>query len=210
MDSQPLYCDDCDLEFSNLPSLRRHFLFKHIIVDMVPIGGKIEAEPEPEPAPVTKPKSRNLYVRGFDKGITDELLIEMFGQFGPITSATVRTYGITNESRGFGFVCFQNWKDAEKCIRESLLMTFRKKPAYVARLRVPADGPREDGAAESEVAQALRRKIEELQNGAVRGRLLTCIRRISEHQITKLIGDDQLFQRWVQLRGPEPERDPRS
>lgn len=77
--------------------------------------------------------SANLYVKNFpnkadrpnadsdsasDKSqgdFNDSDLVELFRQFGEILSATVMK-DEAGKSRGFGFVCFVNWQDAQKAL----------------------------------------------------------------------------------------------
>lgn len=77
--------------------------------------------------------STNLYVKNFpskadrqnadsDSGsdqstsdFNDSDLVELFRSFGEIVSATVMK-DEAGKSRGFGFVCFVNWKDAQKAL----------------------------------------------------------------------------------------------
>jgi len=57
-------------------------------------------------------KYTNFYVKHLDDDITSERLREVFSQFGEIVSAKVMTNPGTNTSRGFGFVCFKERRDA--------------------------------------------------------------------------------------------------
>ncbi|MCQ2818134.1 MAG: hypothetical protein MJ252_12785 [archaeon] len=72
----------------------------------------------------------NLFVKNLPKKITDQLLFDMFSQFGKVSSARVQTEGIMKEikdengevidkefiyeSKGIGFVLFKNPEDAAK------------------------------------------------------------------------------------------------
>ncbi|KAH0791547.1 Polyadenylate-binding protein [Histomonas meleagridis] len=84
-----------------------------------------------------KYKGRNLYVRGFDKQMTDDRLKEIFSEFGEIESYTIKRDESGN-SREFGFVCYKKAEDAAKCIKESVKLTYDGKPFYVAKV-MPRD-----------------------------------------------------------------------
>ena len=63
-------------------------------------------------------KRNNIYVKEIPKkNFTDKELIELFSKFGKINSAIVLK-DENGESKGFGFVCFENPEDAEKAKKE--------------------------------------------------------------------------------------------
>ena len=63
-------------------------------------------------------KKNNIYVKEIPKkNFTDKELIELFSKFGKINSAIVLK-DEKGESKGFGFVCFENPEDAEKAKNE--------------------------------------------------------------------------------------------
>ena len=63
-------------------------------------------------------KRNNIYVKEIPKkNFTDKELIELFSKFGKINSAIVLK-DENGESKGFGFVCFENPEDAEKAKNE--------------------------------------------------------------------------------------------
>ena len=78
----------------------------------------------------TKYQGCNLVVKNINKDITDQLLFEIFKQFGNIKSARIATEGVFKEikneqgllldkefvyeSKGYGFVLFKNAEDANK------------------------------------------------------------------------------------------------
>ena len=63
-------------------------------------------------------KRNNIYVKEIPKkNFTDKELIELFSKFGKINSAIVLK-DEKGESKGFGFVCFENPEDAEKAKNE--------------------------------------------------------------------------------------------
>lgn len=57
----------------------------------------------------------NVYVKNFDEEYNDETLKELFAEYGPIKSAKVMTND-EGKSLGFGFVSFENPKDAESAV----------------------------------------------------------------------------------------------
>ena len=63
-------------------------------------------------------KRNNIYVKEIPKkNFSDKELIELFSKFGKINSAIVLK-DENGESKGFGFVCFENPEDAEKAKNE--------------------------------------------------------------------------------------------
>ena len=63
-------------------------------------------------------KRNNIYVKEIPKkNFTDKELIELLSKFGKINSAIVLK-DENGESKGFGFVCFENPEDAEKAKNE--------------------------------------------------------------------------------------------
>ncbi|XP_068651962.1 polyadenylate-binding protein 2 [Aristolochia californica] len=61
------------------------------------------------------PKFTNLYVKNLSESTTDEDLKKIFASYGPITSAVVMRDANGN-SRGFGFVNYQNPEDAASAV----------------------------------------------------------------------------------------------
>jgi RNA recognition motif-containing protein len=59
-----------------------------------------------------------LFVGGLSWDTTSERLRAAFARFGPIVEATVIPDRETGRSRGFGFVTFENPKDAEEAIKQ--------------------------------------------------------------------------------------------
>ncbi|KAF1802830.1 hypothetical protein V8B55DRAFT_1483511 [Mucor lusitanicus] len=78
-------------------------------------------------------KFTNVYVKNLDESVKDDKLSEMFGKYGPITSAIVQVDEEGN-SKGFGFVNFENHEDAQKAV-DALNETEQAdgKTLYVAR-----------------------------------------------------------------------------
>jgi RNA recognition motif-containing protein len=59
-----------------------------------------------------------LFVGGLSWNTTSDGLREAFARFGPIVEATVIPDRDTGRSRGFGFVTFENPKDADEAVRQ--------------------------------------------------------------------------------------------
>jgi polyadenylate-binding protein len=72
-------------------------------------------------------------VRGFDESLSEEALERVFREFGEIENVKIQRdeNGI---SKKFGYVCFANLEDAQKCISQSPLLRFPEtgKQVYVA------------------------------------------------------------------------------
>jgi polyadenylate-binding protein len=73
----------------------------------------------------------NLYVKNLDDTIDDDKLREAFVVFGGITSAKVMKDDKEN-SKGFGFVCYQSPDEATKAVTEMNGRMIGTKPIYVA------------------------------------------------------------------------------
>mmetsp|Transcript_2777 Transcript_2777/g.8717 ORF Transcript_2777/g.8717 Transcript_2777/m.8717 type:complete len:646 (+) Transcript_2777:2541-4478(+) len=78
-----------------------------------------------------KYKGVNLYVKNLDDDFTEEKMEHEFGRFGQITSCVVMRDNKGN-SKGFGFVCFNNPEEAQKAINEMNARVVGTKPLYVA------------------------------------------------------------------------------
>ena len=60
--------------------------------------------------------AKNIYVGNLAWAVTSDDLLEMFGQYGKVTSAQVISDRDTGRSRGFGFVEMENDEEAQKAI----------------------------------------------------------------------------------------------
>jgi hypothetical protein len=199
IDELPFGCRDCRLEFPDLYSLRVHVLRKHLVIEL---GG---TEPETPSGPISPPHTRevrprttNLYVRGFDASMTDDGLVAHFSQFGTLRSVKVQRDPETGASKLFGFVVFDRIEDARRCIRESVLLKFDGRPAYVTEKVTQAERQRDDPTQHNDPLDALRRKVSEVQPPSLQTRLLTIVKRISDQQAAALLADDELFELWIQ------------
>ncbi|MFO8071202.1 MAG: hypothetical protein R6V85_04930 [Polyangia bacterium] len=59
-----------------------------------------------------------LFVGGLSWDTTQEVLVEVFSQFGAIADAVILTDRSTGRSRGFGFVTFKNRKDGARAVEQ--------------------------------------------------------------------------------------------
>lgn len=73
----------------------------------------------------------NLYIKNLDDTIDDEKLRTAFKEFGEITSAKVMI-DEKNNSKGFGFVCYQTPDEATKAVTGMNGQLLAGKPIYVA------------------------------------------------------------------------------
>jgi len=80
----------------------------------------------PAPSSPLKPLDRalenvrgetNVYIRGLHPETSDEMLVEYGQRFGDIKSSKSIIDHVTKLCKGFGFVRYHNYKDAEDCIR---------------------------------------------------------------------------------------------
>ncbi len=60
--------------------------------------------------------AKNIYVGNLAWGVTDDILHELFSQYGAVKSAQVISDRETGRSRGFGFVEMVNDEEAQKAI----------------------------------------------------------------------------------------------
>lgn len=79
----------------------------------------------------SKYQGTNLYVKFLGPQVTDEDLNNAFSEFGTITSAKVMTDD-NGQSRGFGFVCFQNSDEAQRAISAMHEKVLWSNKLYVA------------------------------------------------------------------------------
>eukprot|EP00249_Psilotum_nudum_P023758 c28976_g1_i2 orf=470-2386(+) len=77
-------------------------------------------------------KFNNVYVKNLGESTTDEELREVFGQFGPITSAVVMR-DAEGKSKCFGFVNYENADDAAKAVDDLNGKRVNEKEWYVGR-----------------------------------------------------------------------------
>jgi polyadenylate-binding protein len=80
---------------------------------------------------VDKSQGLNLYIKNLDDTIADDKLMELFSQFGTITSCKVMR-DPNGTSKGSGFVAFSTPEEASKALSEMNGKMVSNKPLYVA------------------------------------------------------------------------------
>jgi RNA recognition motif-containing protein len=83
--------------------------------------------------------AKNIYVGNLAWSVTNEDLLELFGQHGKVVSAQVISDRETGRSRGFGFVEMENDQEAENAIQALNGAMHNNRP-----LTVNVAKPRED------------------------------------------------------------------
>ena len=81
----------------------------------------------------------NIYVGNLSYGTNDQILEELFTEFGEVTSARVISDRDTGRSKGFGFVEMSSQEDANNAINE-----LNDKEVDGRKLRVNEARPKED------------------------------------------------------------------
>nr|XP_022904259.1 polyadenylate-binding protein 4-like [Onthophagus taurus] len=79
----------------------------------------------------------NIYVKNFGE-MTDESLKNVFAKYGKITSCTVMK-NMDGSSKGFGFVAFEDPREAEKAVRELHNKELNGHTLYVCRAQKKAE-----------------------------------------------------------------------
>jgi RNA recognition motif-containing protein len=85
--------------------------------------------------------AKNIYVGNLAWGVTNEDLLELFGQYGKVLKAQVISDRETGRSRGFGFVEMENDQEAEAAIQALNAANHNNRPLTVNEAK-----PREDRA----------------------------------------------------------------
>ena len=62
--------------------------------------------------------SKKVYVENLAFKVGNDQLKEMFSQYGEVTEATVISDKYSGRSKGFGFVTFAKYSDADKAVSE--------------------------------------------------------------------------------------------
>ncbi len=83
--------------------------------------------------------AKNIYVGNLAWSVTNEDLLELFGQYGKVTSAQVISDRETGRSRGFGFVEMESDQEADNAIQALNQAMHNNRP-----LTVNVAKPRED------------------------------------------------------------------
>ncbi|KAG9456829.1 hypothetical protein H6P81_001337 [Aristolochia fimbriata] len=114
------------------------------------VGNFIKKSERVLPSPDVK--YTNLYMKNIDPDITEELLEEKFSEFGKIANLVISKDSNGN-SRGFGFVNYENPDDAKQAMEKMTGVQLGSKIMYVARAQKKA-----------EREQILRHQFEERRN----------------------------------------------
>lgn len=75
--------------------------------------------------------AKNIYVGNLAWAVTNDDLLELFGQYGKVTNAQVIMDRDTGRSRGFGFVEMENDEEAQKAIEALDGATHENRPLTV-------------------------------------------------------------------------------
>ncbi|GFS95731.1 polyadenylate-binding protein 1 [Nephila pilipes] len=94
---------------------------------------------------------RNIYIKNFQNAMKDEDLRELCKKFGTILSSKVMT-DKNGESRGFGFVCFEDADSAKKAVQDLNELYLGGRKIYAGRAKKKSER-------RAEVLENLRRKI---------------------------------------------------
>ncbi|KAK3174545.1 hypothetical protein OEA41_001791 [Lepraria neglecta] len=69
----------------------------------------------------------NVYIRGLQPNTTDEMLGGYGARFGPIVSQKAIIEMSNNTCKGYGFIMYHNYNDAENCIRAFFFLGYEAK-----------------------------------------------------------------------------------
>ena len=86
--------------------------------------------------------TKRLFVGGLPYSVTSQQLNDMFAAVGKVSSANVITDKFTGNSKGFGFVDFEDDKDADEAIKKLNESEVEGRKIFVAEARPQA--PREE------------------------------------------------------------------
>jgi RNA recognition motif-containing protein len=90
--------------------------------------------------------AKNIYVGNLAWGVTNEDLLELFGQHGTVVRAQVITDRETGRSRGFAFVEMESDQDAQKAIEALNNVAHNGRPLTVNVAKEREErGPRTGG-----------------------------------------------------------------
>ncbi|PCH38003.1 polyadenylate binding protein [Wolfiporia cocos MD-104 SS10] len=85
-----------------------------------------------------KAQFTNIYVKNIDLEATDEEFVELFQQFGNVTSAVIQR-DEEGKSRGFGFVNFETHEEAQKAVDMLQDTEFKDKKLFLTRAQKKAE-----------------------------------------------------------------------
>jgi RNA recognition motif-containing protein len=89
--------------------------------------------------------AKNIYVGNLVWDASQDDLLTLFQEFGPVQRAQVMVDRETGRSRGFGFVEMENDGDAQKAIDELNGKPFKGRPLTVNEARPREERPRGGG-----------------------------------------------------------------
>lgn len=95
----------------------------------------------------------NVYIKNFGDDVDDKCLKEIFGEFGSVLNVRVMT-DESGKSKGFGFVSFENFEDAQKAIEGVNGKVLNGNQLYVGRAQNKAERQSE-----------LKHKFEQIKQG---------------------------------------------
>jgi cold-inducible RNA-binding protein len=81
--------------------------------------------------------SKKLYVGNLLYETSDDDLKDLFGQVGPVVSASVVRYHDSGRSKGFGFVEMENDDDAQKAVDQHNGQDYKGRKLVVSEARPP-------------------------------------------------------------------------
>ncbi|XP_057531756.1 polyadenylate-binding protein 2-like [Amaranthus tricolor] len=90
----------------------------------------------------SKTKFNNVYVKNLSETTTDDELLKVFGEYGPITSAVVMR-DADGKSKCFGFVNFENADDAANAVESLNGKKFDDKEWYVGKAQKKSEREQE-------------------------------------------------------------------
>ena len=70
---------------------------------------------------------KKIFVGGIDLGVTQEELKEFFEQYGGVKDCIIMKNMNTNQSRGFGFVTFEEDNIVDQLVKENNFVIHGKK-----------------------------------------------------------------------------------
>ena len=85
-----------------------------------------------------KAQFTNIYVKNLDPEVTQDDFVQLFEQFGKVTSAVVQ-FDEEGKSRGFGFVNFDTHDEAQKAVEALHDSDFKGRKLFVARAQKKAE-----------------------------------------------------------------------
>ncbi|GIY45973.1 polyadenylate-binding protein 1 [Caerostris darwini] len=95
---------------------------------------------------------KNIYIKNFELSLKDEDLKELCRRFGTILSSKVMT-DENGDSRGFGFVCFEDADSAKKAVKDL-------NGTYLGGRRLYAGRAKKKPERRAEVLENLKRKLQ--------------------------------------------------